>query len=227
MLNKTRQILKSKGYRLFEKPYELNIVAYRSKHVRSNRFDDEIHVFYKNEQGQWVYHVFPATSDPGQYWLDNPMHPQGTAFLKKGQYVDAYAIGLHRGIYEAVVQVEDVTVIRDYDRKGIFNWFESGSPDTGKFGINIHRARQSGSTNVIDNFSAGCLVFADASDYGFFMKLTKVHRSIHGNSFTLTLIDFRDERRRSLSIAAWTSLVASSVAVVANSFINQKSYATI
>lgn len=227
MLSKTRNILRSKGYRLFEKPYELNIVAYRSKYVRSNRFDDEIHVFYKNELGQWVYHVFQATTDPGQYWLDNPMHPQGTAFLKKGQYVNAYAIGLHRGTYEAVVQVEDVTVIRDYDRKGIFNWFESGSPDTGKFGINIHRARQSGSVKVIDSFSAGCLVFANTEDYEFFMKLAKIHRSMHGNRFTLTLIDFRDERRRTLSLAAWTSMIASSVAVVANSFINSRRYEVI
>lgn len=219
--------MKSKGYRLFEKPYELNIVAYRSKYVRSNRFDDEIHVFYTNEIGQWVYHVFPATTDPGQYWLDNPMHPQGTAFLKKGQYVDAYAIGLHRGIYEAVVQVEDVTVIRDYDRKGIFNWFESGSPDTGRLGINIHRARQSGSAKVIDDFSAGCLVFANAEDYEFFMKLAKIHRSIYGNRFTLTLIDFRDERRRSLSIAAWTSVIASSIAAIAKSFYNRQSYEVI
>lgn len=38
--------------------------------------------------------------------------------------MDAYAIGLHRGIYEAVVQVEDVTAIRHYDRKCIFDWFE-------------------------------------------------------------------------------------------------------
>jgi hypothetical protein len=80
---------------------------------------------------------------------------------------------------------------------------------------------------VIDNFSAGCLVFADASDYDFFMRLAKIHRSMHGNRFTLTLIDFRDERRRTLSIAAWTSLIATSVAVVADSFINRKSYATI
>ena len=227
MLSKTRNILRSKGYRLFEKPYELNIVAYRSKYVRSNRFDDEIHVFYQNELGKWAYHVFPATTDPGQYWLDNPMHPQGTAFLKKGQYVDAYAIGLHRGIYEAIVQVEPVTVIRDYDRGGIFNWFESGFPDTGRFGINIHRATQVGTVKTIDHFSAGCLVFANAEDYELFMKLAKIHRSMHGNRFTLTLIDFRDERRRSLSIAAWTSLVASSVAVIANSFINTRRYEVI
>lgn len=216
--------MKSKGYRLFEKPYELNIVAYRSKYIRSNRFDDEIHVFYKNDLGKWAYHVFPATTDPGQYWLDNPMHPQGTAFLKKGQYMNAYAIGLHRGIYEAVVQVDDVTVIRDYDRKGIFNWFESSLPDTGKFGINIHRARQSGTVKTIDDFSAGCLVFANTSDYDFFMKLAKIHSNLYGNRFTLTLVDFRDERRRNLSLAAWTSMIASSVAVVANSIFNQSRY---
>ena len=144
MLNKTRQILKNKGYKLYEQPYRLNIVAYRSKFVRSNRFDDEIHVFYINEQGKWIYHIFEATTDPGQFWLDNPMHPQGTAFLKKGQHEDAYAMGYHRGIYEALVQVQDVTVIRDYDRNGIFKWFENGYEDTGRFGINIHRARDEG-----------------------------------------------------------------------------------
>ena len=234
MLSKTKQILRSNGYQLFERPYELNIVAFRSKYIRSNRFDDEIHLFYKNDTGRWVYYVFPATTDPGQYWLDNPMHPQGTAFLKKGQYLNAYAIGLHRGIYEAVVQVDEVTVIRDYNRKGIFNWFESGLPDTGKFGINIHRARQTGAVKIIDDFSAGCLVFADASDYDFFMKLAKIHRNLYGNRFTLTLFDFRDERRRNLSIAAWTSMIASSVAIVTNlsanqtdSYINQRRYETI
>ncbi|GAB4242821.1 MAG: hypothetical protein Tsb0034_20450 [Ekhidna sp.] len=217
MLQKTRQILKSKGYSIFSRPYELNIVAYRSKFVRSNQFDDEIHVFYQNDLGKWNYHVFPATTDPGQYWLDNPMHPQGTAFLKKGQYLDAYAIGYHRGIYEALVQVEDVTVIRDYDRTGIFKWFESGFPDTGRFGINVHRADEIGTAKTIDHFSAGCLVFANIEDYDFFMKLSRIHRELYGNRFTVTLVDFRDERRRNLQVGAWTSLIASSVAAVAAS----------
>lgn len=227
MLNKTRQILRSKGFRLYERPYQLNIVAYRSRFVRSNRFDDEIHVFYNNDEGSQVYHVFPATTDPGQYWLDNPMHPQGTAFLKKGQYQDAYAIGYHRGLYEALVQIKNVTVIRDYDRKGIFKWLESGTSDTGTFGINIHRANETGTVKTIDRFSAGCLVFANGKDYQLFMKLAQVHRDRYGNRFTLTLLDYRDERRRSLRIAAWTSLLASSVAVVTNRFINRQVYETL
>ena len=216
MLSKTRQILRSKGYKLYEQPYRLNIVAYRSKFVRSNRFDDEIHVFYKNDLGKWIYHIFPATTDPGQYWLDNPSHPQGTAFLKRGQYEDAYAIGYHRGTYEALVQTLSVTVVRNYGRKGIFKLFESGHEDIGLFGINIHRASEIGTVKTIDHFSAGCLVFANATDFELFMKLARIHRNLYGNRFTLTLIDFRDERRRNLRIAAWISVTAASVAAIGN-----------
>ena len=227
MLNKTRQILKSKGYKLYEQPYRLNIVAYRGKFVRSNRFDDEIHVFYQNHWGKWIYHIFPATTDPGQFWLDNPMHPQGTAFLKKDQYEDAYAIGYHRGIYPALVQVGDVTVIRDYDRKGIFRWFESGYEDTGRFGINIHKARDKGRAKVVDDFSAGCLVFADAADYDLFMRLANIHRDRYGNRFTVNLVDFRDERRRTYRRVAWASLVASSLFFFADLYYRQARYETI
>ena len=227
MFNKTKQILESKGYKLYQKPYQLNIVAYRSRFVRSNRFDDEIHVFYKTNLGKWVYHIFAATTDPGQFWLNNPMHPQGTALLKKDQYVDAYAMGYHRGIYKALVQVKDVTVIRDYDRKGIFKWIESGFEDTGRFGINIHRAKDEGRTKVIDDFSAGCLVFADAADYDLFMKMARTHRDKYGNSFTVTLIDFRDERRRVYRRVALTSLIASSLLFFMNLYARQNRYETV
>lgn len=221
MLQKTKHILKSKGYRLFTRPYELNIVGFRSKLVRSNQFDDEIHVFYVNEQGKWNYHIFPATTDPGQYWLDNPMNPQGTAFLKRGQYLDAYGMGFHRGQYEALVQLEDVTVIRDYDRKGVFNLFESGKPDTGRFGINVHRANAAGIVKTIDRHSAGCLVFANPEEYDYFIQLCRIHRELYGNRFTLTLVDFRDARRRNLQVAAWSSLVASSVAAIGTAMVTQ------
>ncbi len=208
MLTKSLQILRSKGYEVYKEPYRLNIVGYRSRFVRSNRFDDEIHVFYTNDIGKWVYHIFKATTDPGQYWLEHPMHPKGTAFLKKGQYINSHSIGLHRGVYKALVQRNEVSVIRNYERKGLFKWFESGIVDTGRFGINIHRARQQGSTKVIDSFSAGCLVFANAEDFKRFMQLTIEHQKRYGNAFTLTLVDFRDERRRRLRNIAWGTVLA-------------------
>lgn len=214
MLQKSLDILKSKRYRVYTDPYRLNIVAYRSRFVRSNHFDDEIHVFYKNDNKKWVYHIYRATTDPGQYWLDNPAHPRGTAFLKTGQYRDAYSIGLHRGVYQGLIQRAPVTVIRNYERKGLFKWFESGIPDTGHFGINIHRARSSGITKIIDSHSAGCLVFADARDNKEFLSLAHRHRERYGNRFTLTLVDFRDERRRRLRYAAWGSALAVSALAV-------------
>lgn len=209
MLAKSLEILKSKGYQIYRKPYQLNIVGYRSRFTRSNRFDDEIHVFYTNDKGKWVYHIFKATTDPGQYWLENPMHPKGTAFLKKGQYINAYSTGLHRGVYPALIQNAPVTIIRDYKRKGLFKWFDTRIEQTGRFGINIHRARKEGTTNVIDEFSAGCLVFANASDYNRFLELTKEHQKRYGNSYTLTLIDFRDERRRIFKQVAIGTLLLS------------------
>lgn len=227
MFHKTKQILRQKGYKLYTQPFQLNIVAYRNKVIRSNVFDDEIHVFFKNDIGKWIYYIFQATTDPGQYWLDNPLHPQGTAFLQKGQYIDAYALGLHRGLSEALVQVKPVTVIRDYDRSGLFKWFENGIKDQGLFGINIHKAKEEGVTKIVDSSSAGCLVFSNPSEFEFFMRMAKVHRSLHGNQFTVTLVDFRDERRRNLSLTAWTSLIASSVAGVANAVFNNDKHETI
>ncbi|WP_271729092.1 hypothetical protein [Aquimarina algiphila] len=128
--------------------------------------------------------------------------------MKKGQYKEAYRLGWHRGVYPALVQTNPVSVIRNYERKGMFKWFESGSVHTGRFGINIHRARKQGTTSIIDHFSAGCLVFANAKDYARFMAMTNEHRKRYGNRFTVSLVDFRDERRRRLSQIAWGSVLA-------------------
>ncbi|WP_185113969.1 hypothetical protein [Fulvivirga imtechensis] len=209
MLNNAKQILKAKGYLVYQRPWQLNIVAFRSRFLRSNAFDDWLIVFYRNDGGKWVYHHFPCTTDPGQYWLDNPMHPKGTAFLKANQYVDSYAIGFHKASYEALVQVKPVTVIRDYDRGGLFNWFSSGYPDTGLFGINVHRATANGTSVQVDSYSAGCIVLANSTDFAILMKLARVHKSLYGNRFTLTLIDYRDRRKRMLSTVAWGAALAS------------------
>jgi hypothetical protein len=197
MLSKVKSILRRKGYRLYTRPFELNIVGIRSKSTRSNRFDDEIHVFYKTSPLQWIYHVYKATTDPGTYWLENPMEPQGTAILAEGQYVDTYEIGLHRGLYDALVEKKPVTIIRDYDRNAYLDFF-NGRKDTGLFGINIHRALANGKTKYVDKFSAGCQVFEDADDFSQFMRIADRHQKLYGNSFTYTLIDFRSMRREGL-----------------------------
>ena len=198
MLSRLKTILRNQGYTLYSKPYQLNIIGLRSARTLSNQFDDELHVFYMDDRGKWKDHIFPITTDPGTYWLKNPLAPQGTAILAEGQYKDAYGIAKHRGKYYALCQINGpVTVIRDYDRNAWLD-FMNGTKQTGMFGINIHRARSVGKTKRIDDFSAGCQVFKHASDFVAFMALCEKHRQLYGNTFTYTLIDFRTMRRETL-----------------------------
>ncbi len=197
VLGKLRAILRHKKFSLFTRPFELNIVGLRSESTTPNRFDDEIHVFYKTTALRWNYHVFKATTDPGTFWLRNPSEPQGTAILAEGQYQGAYEIGMHRGQYKALVQRKPVTVIRDYDRDAKLDFF-NGTKQKGLFGINIHRANRSGSTKTVDKNSAGCQVFENAESFEQFLWLCDRHRELYGNSFTYTLIDFRAVKRETL-----------------------------
>lgn len=212
MLARIKAILKQRGFELYTNPYQLNIVGLRNDSTKSNAFDDEMHVFYTRQDGSWNYHIWPATTDPGTFWLNNPSYPQGTAILAQGQYRDAYAIGLHRGQYEALVQVKSVNVIRDYDRDAILD-FNNGQRQSGLFGINIHRAQRSGSTNLVDQYSAGCQVFKNADDFSTFLELCKGHATRYGNSFSYTLIDFRSLRRVTLKRVITASTIFAAVAL--------------
>ncbi len=205
MLSKMKSILRRKRFVLHTRPYELNIVGLRSKGAKANRFDDEIHVFYRTTQPKWEYHVYKATTDPGTYWLENPTEPQGTAILSQGQYVNAYELGLHQGKYKALVQRKPVTILRDYDRNAYLD-FLNGRKTTGLFGINIHRALAKGSAKYVEKFSAGCQVFEKAENFYEFMDLCERHRKLYGNKFTYTLIDFRAIRRESLRRILWGTL---------------------
>jgi hypothetical protein len=159
-----------------------------------NRFDDEIHVFYKTQNSKWNYHLYKATTDPGTFWLLNPMQEQGTAILAEGQYLNSHSLGLHKGQYEALVQTKPLTVIRDYERIAKLD-FMNGKKDTGYFGIDIHRASATGNTKYVDKYSAGCQVFENADAFHEFISFCERHEKLYGNHFTYTLIDFRMVKR--------------------------------
>lgn len=204
---RVKSILKSAGYVLYDRPYELNIVGVRSRSIIPDRFDDEIHVFYKTGGWHWNYHIFKATTDPGTFWLEHPENPQGTAMLAGGQYVDAFELGSHKGQYTALLQKKPVTVYRDYDRKAMLD-FNNGTRYTGMFGIQIHRAESKGTTRYIDKYSAGCQVFASAQDFALFIQLCLEHEKLYGNSFTYTLLDFRALRRETYKRIAMVAAAA-------------------
>lgn len=192
------EVFRHRGYQVFARPYELNIVGIRSDSLLANRFDDWVVVFFKDALGRWQLHQFRATTDPGTYYLKHPIATinsqglKGTAILAEGQW-SGYRIDLHRGQYHALCQRgAKVKVIRDYNRDSILD-FGSGFQQLGFFGINIHRP--SGSDERVDRDSAGCTVFARRSDFEGFMKMAWQHRRKYGNDFSYTLIDLRAMRR--------------------------------
>ena len=190
MLQMIQATLLQKGFKTFSRPFELNIVGIRSNSTKPNSFDDSLNIYYKTSDGKWQFHQFAATTDPGTYWLMNPMNPQGTAIVKHGQYINSHRIGLHRGKYLALVQQRPLIVIRDYDRNATLD-FMNGKEETGIFGINIHHASVNGTTRTVDKYSAGCQVFANINDFTLFMQLAERHKQLYGNDFTYTLIDER------------------------------------
>ena len=185
------QAVKSKGYAWFEgnKDYDVNIVGIRNSKTGqtvTNAFDDAITLSYKID-GQWKFHSWPATTDPGKKGVLEYHNSAGVARLVEGQYRGSHSIGLHQGRYEALRQAKAVKVYRDADRD---LQYDEDRIQEGVFGINIHKA--GADSTYVENWSEGCQVFKKAADFEEFMAICRKAKDIHGNSFTYTLIESSD-----------------------------------
>jgi hypothetical protein len=170
-----------------QKNFNLNIVGIRNDSCEPNKFDDEIWVFWRFDN-KWTLKKYKATTDPGITYLQNPVSSSGTAILKEGQYLKAYRLGKHKGQYTALVQSQPVTVVRDFNRDNKLD-FSSGKEQTGFFGINIHRSSPTGESTFVNNWSAGCQVFARIWEYDEFIGLCKKAMGEWGDEFTYSLIN--------------------------------------
>jgi hypothetical protein len=188
--------VKAKGYKWFENgDYNLNIVGVRNGETGTevtNKFDDFLTLSYKVD-GEWDYHCFDATTDPGKHWVENIMREEGVAVLKENQYRGSHKIGLHQGKYEALRQQKPVQVYRDNDLDGNYDLLEENIQE-GIFGINIHRATkwEGKKSTQIDKWSAGCQVIAANDDFRLFMEICNKAKDTWSNSFTYTLINTND-----------------------------------
>lgn len=184
MLPPVLQAAERQGYRVFTRgDLRLNLVAIRSEGRESNAFDDKLTLSFRRG-GVWETHSWPVTTDPGLYWLHNPMNVAGTAKLIPGQYLDSHRIGRHRDQYEALVQVAPVAVWRDADGNGEHLGTVA---ERGMFGINIHKAGTD--SPAVNKWSAGCVVFKREVDYDEFMGLVRESAMLWGDTVTLTLLE--------------------------------------
>ncbi len=182
----------AKGYKWFAgaKDYDVNIVGVRNSETGTkvtNLFDDKITISYK-VGGEWQYHEYDNTTEPGKKGVLQFHNSKGVARLVPGQYRGVYKLSLHQGKYEAVCQrLGDVTVWRDGNKD--MN-FDEVKQDTGMFGINIHKAGTVSS--FVENWSEGCQVFKRVKDFNEFMDICRKAAAIYGNHFTYTLIESTD-----------------------------------
>ena len=185
--------VKSKGHVWFKdannKGFDVNIVGVRNDSTGdkvTNVFDDYITLSYK-ENGEWKFHIWPATTDPGTKGILETTNKSGIARLVEGQYRGSHTIRLHQGKYEALGQAKNVKVYRDANRD---MKYDETKIEEGIFGINIHHA--GADSTYVNDWSMGCQVFKKTKDFEEFMSICRKARNIHGNSFSYTLIGSND-----------------------------------
>ena len=181
-----------KGHKYFTGgDYDVNIIGVRNSETKNkvtNKFDDCLTLSYKID-GEWQFHCFPCTTDPGTHWVENIMNDKGVEILKPGQYRGSHTLRLHQGKYLALGQQKPVKVYRDNNRDNKYDLLEENVHE-GIYGINIHKA--GADSTYVENWSEGCQVFKRAADFEEFMKICRKSRDKHGNSFTYTLIESTD-----------------------------------
>jgi hypothetical protein len=153
---------------------EVNIFGVRNeKDADKDQFNDIIGIATDTEIFRFV-----GTTDPGQYWVKNPITYNGVtgaAHLVEGFYKGVWMIGLHAAntnfSHEAFLQIGNaVSIWRDVNENNI----DDGEPrQKGYFGINLHRASVNVDAQVIGNYSAGCQVIRNVDDFRKLLSIAK------------------------------------------------------
>ena len=197
-MDSVKAVVLSKDYKWFNdsnnKGYDVNIIGIRNSETDgkvTNHFDDTITISYKDSDANWQFHQYPATTDPGQYWMEHLLNSDGCAILVPGQYRGSHKIRLHQGKYEALGQRKPVKVYRDNDKDDIYDT-DDVTITEGVYGINIHRSNPYTESTYVNKWSAGCQVFKKIEDFHAFMEICRTARDIWGNTFSYTLIESKD-----------------------------------
>lgn len=156
-----KKLFKKYG-KFYTTPYSMNIFGIRNSSKTPNKFDDYIGIVYTDGSNTFVK-MFKATTDPGLYWLNNPMNVGGTAILLPGYYPGLWKVGLHKGL-PALIQAKPCKVIRDSNRDSILD-FDSTKTEVGMFGIDCHRANPTIESTEVNKWSAGCQVVANPQKF--------------------------------------------------------------
>ncbi len=148
-------VIKTYG-KWFTKPYDLNMFGIRNPNNIPDSFDDIIGVCWTDFNGNNNIMTFPATTDPGLYYLKNPINVKGTGILAIGYHQAMWKRGMHKG-KPALIQANPCKALRDNNRDGKLD-FDVKTIDVGMFGCDFHRANDGRQTKTVGKWSAMCQV---------------------------------------------------------------------
>lgn len=183
------RVFKAKGYRYDDRAYQMNIFTIRTNDNTSNAFNDYVGVLFKDEKGLFQLRQWICTTDAGLFYRLHPDNVNGTAIIVPGNYPNVYKVGLHKG-YEAMEQVGNLKYIRDNNKNAVLDWVYNLVGAKYEIAVNktnIHHAGEN--STQVDNWSAGCIVFARINDFTTFMTLIKcsINEYAHPNLFDFTM----------------------------------------
>lgn len=199
MVEKLIWFVKDKGYDFYEKPYELNIVAFRSaekfeteeggEQVRvpvtpTNKFDDDFHIFYKTEAEAWEHVMCAVTTVPG-FIPNEKVLPKDVPILRLGQYKEQLKLSNFGGDEKHKCLIFEKCAIH---KNSFIDAYDYDSPsEIGNFPISIHRTDKSQAEYVF-NYSEGSQVFKNINQYDVFISLCQKQIDIaKKETFTYTL----------------------------------------
>lgn len=186
-------IFDRKGYNFFDgdKSFNINIFGIRMK-TDADDFDDYIGIAFRDGNLKQIVEIWPATTDPGRYWLNHPLNKKGTFIMVPGQYPGLWRIGKHQWKYTALIQKGNVKGFRDNDMDNEHDLDPSTIEEGKYFGINCHRSNPKSESYIINKWSAGCQVFKKVGDFNKLMPIVHKSSKKYGNSFTYTLLEQSD-----------------------------------
>lgn len=188
-IDQIKKAFAKKGYTFRSGEYQLNIIGIRNDNAKPNSFDDTLCVLFRDEYGDEVLLTFPATTDPGSYWLAHPMNVKGTAIMMEGQYKDVYKVGVHK-TYKALQQIGKIRFVRDGNKDNVLD-FDAATKIEDIIGANIHHAAAKENSVTVDKWSAGCQVIQKG--WQEFIELCDKARLItERNRFDYTLLNVKD-----------------------------------
>lgn len=193
-IDKMISFLKSKRYSVYEDIGVLNIVSMQSPNKDSgevsNKFDDTLNLFFKNESGNWELLEYQVTTLPG-FVPKTTSLPDGVGMLALGQYVDQlkldnYIVDATTTPYktdrclkvgECVIHINDSTDKYNYKSNKI----------KAKSIVLIHRS-SNGIADYVFNYSGGAHVFKNSTQYDQFLDFCDKQVKLSNKAvFTYTL----------------------------------------